>query len=234
MTNLYEKIASIDSRVKFLFFFSSILLLLSDYLYLILIVTLVSLMMFFLVKVHKSIYFKAFKYILMSMIIYSLTVYFIIHDVKIFDIFLFNIRLLGMSTACMAFFVMTRPFEIIQVLRYLKIPEGLTLALGIGFRFIPIILEELNIIITAQKARGMFVTRDFNSLRNISLFIFSVTVSLPHLILIKGLNTWYTLNLRAFSLNSKQSEFHYQHTFLNYIVLLYSLCLVFIYLFQII
>ncbi|HII06152.1 MAG TPA: hypothetical protein HA349_02195 [Methanotrichaceae archaeon] len=46
---------------------------------------------------------------------------------------------LTLTLSSIAFFVMTKQFELMGALRSFRVPEGFIFSLGMGFRFIPII-----------------------------------------------------------------------------------------------
>jgi energy-coupling factor transport system permease protein len=64
-------------------------------------------------------------------------------------------RYVAVGLSAIVFFEITTPAELVEAGHSLRLPRGLTIALGTGLRFIPIVVEESSRVVTAQRARGI-------------------------------------------------------------------------------
>jgi energy-coupling factor transporter transmembrane protein EcfT len=68
-----------------------------------------------------------------------------------------GIWIISLSTCGIIFLMNTAPKDLVYGLRTLKLPYTLAFSLMVGFRYIPLIQDNTNAVIIAQKARGLEV-----------------------------------------------------------------------------
>jgi energy-coupling factor transporter transmembrane protein EcfT len=142
------------------------------------------------------------------------------------DVFFLIISILKWSVVILtsiAFFVITRPFELVYALRGLKLPEGFVFAIGISFRFIPIIFEEIDKITLAQKARGLYYGKGIEKLFRLPSTIKALTIPLIVEILRKTWTVWLALNIRGYVLGKKRYNLRFKPSIINFIFISYSI-----------
>lgn len=222
-TSLY----GIDPRVKVIWLVSSTSVYFTNNIFLILLVLIISGIAFFLSKSYKTLYVKGFYYVLAF---FSFVFIFVmLTSGQKSDVLFVLVSILKWSAVILtsiAFFVITRPFEVMQALRGLKVPEGFVFALGISFRFIPVLLEEIEKITLAQKARGLYYGKGVKKIFRLPTIIKSLTIPLIVETLRKTWDVWLALNVRGFGLGKKRKNPRFKPSILNFAFLLYSICII--------
>jgi len=99
-----------------------------------------------------------------------------------------------------ALFALTGPYELVEVLRWARAPEGLTFSLGVGFRFIPFVFDEFRSVSVALRSRGMAPGVRLGDaamwVRMIQILLFAVLAG----VLQRTADMWLAMNVRAFRL----------------------------------
>ena len=220
LDSLYE----IDPRVKLVWLISSMSVYFTDNIFIILAVLLISSSIFLLSRAYKTIYGKGFYYILVIFLLVFMVGTLTSNQTS--DIYFISLVLLkwsGMILTSIAFFVITRPFELIDALRGFKLPEGFVFALGISFRFIPVIFEEIEKITLAQKARGLYYGKGFGKLFRLPVAIKALIIPLIVEVLRKTWDIWLALNIRGYVFGKKRRTLRFKLSILNLSFLFYSI-----------
>jgi energy-coupling factor transporter transmembrane protein EcfT len=113
---------------------------------------LASFILFFSSNARESIYFKViYIFIPLMVAIFLLGIWEAGGLNDLFDLHLVILKWIIIALISITYFVVTKPFEIVEAFNKFKFPASASFALGIGLRFIPIIFEEWQKIVTAQK-----------------------------------------------------------------------------------
>ena len=224
---IYKKIINVDARIKMLWLFSSATVFLTNNIILLGIIMTGTLLLFVFSKAHKTIYMKGFIYSLVFIVILFLLSFIESPEQGLLNasilISKWSIIILASST----FFVITRPFDLIYSLRSLKVPESITFALGIGFRFIPIIFEEGERVLLAQRARGLDAKKGLYKIFSLPKIIFSVSIPLIAGMLFRFHEMWIAMAVRGFEAGKKnQKVLFFEWDWSNIILLFYSILVV--------
>lgn len=75
------------------------------------------------------------------------------------DVFIGMLRILSLTVLTISLFLSLNALELVTGLTYFKVPFRIALALGIGFRFIPIILDEAKRTRLVRRQRGLMFSR---------------------------------------------------------------------------
>lgn len=185
--------------------------------------TISSAAMFLSSGAHKTIYMKALYYIFIFLIIlFVLATWGSGSEANIFDALTVISKWLTITLSSIAFFVMTRPFELMSAMRSFRIPEGFVFSLGIGFRFIPIIIESTEKILMAQKARGLYSGKGFKKILSIPTMINALTVPLIVEMLNRLWDMWLALMVRGFDISKRRRNSTLKLSASNLCILIYS------------
>jgi energy-coupling factor transport system permease protein len=133
------------------------------------------------------------------------------------------LKWLCLALSSIAFFVMTKPFELLSALRSLRFPEEIVFSLGMGFRFLPIIFESTERILMAQKARGLYSGKGLKKFFRIPIIIDALAVPLLIDILNRLWSMWLTLMIRGLNIERRHKRLRFTLSAPNIIVLVYSL-----------
>lgn len=223
-------LSEIDPRVKLLLLFSYGTTFLTDNLTLIIIACIIGIIIFILVEAHKSIY--KFGVLLMLLFLGIIGVVLLIRYLNSGDIIELKIGLLvilkwlSLISISVAFFVISSPYEIVFALQSIKVPKIAAFSVGIGFRFIPIVLEEFHTTLLAQKARGLNAERGIKLLGKIPLILKSITIPLLRNLFVKMDNMWISLNLKGISIESYFFREKSRFRVLDFLIATYSIALI--------
>jgi energy-coupling factor transport system permease protein len=169
---------------------------------------------------------KAFYYILsFFLVIFLLALWESMQPASIIFALTSILKWVAIVLSSIAFFVITKPFELLIALRSLRMPEGFVFSLGIGFRFIPIIFETAEKILVAQKARGLHVGKGIRRLFRLPLVIKAVVIPLIIEILNRLWLMWIALMVRGFELNKRNNP-SLKWSMSNIVIFIYSLIII--------
>ena len=132
----------------------------------------------------------------------------------------------SMFLATLTFFVMTRPFDLIYSLRSLRVPESITFALGIGFRFVPIIFEEGNRVLFAQRARGLGAKGGITGIFGFPKLLFSISIPLITGMLVRLHQMWIAMAVRGFGAGKSQKVLFFKWSWPNIVLFSYSVSII--------
>ena len=226
---LHDVIYELDPRVKVIWLVSCSSVYFTDNKLLISIIILVSAAMFIFSGAHKTIYMKAFYYIFVFLIaLFLLAMWESTEKMNVIYALTIISKWLAISISSIAFFVMTKPFELMTALRCFKVPEEYVFSLGIGFRFIPIIFESADKILMAQKARGLYSGKGFRKILRLPMVINALIIPLIIEMLNRLWDMWLALMIRGFDLGKSQRKIKLELSTSNLIVLSYSIIIVFV------
>ena len=111
-----------------------------------------------------------------------------------------------------ALFALTGPYELVEVLRWVRAPEGLTFSLGVGFRFIPFVFDEFRSVSLALRSRGMAPGVRLGDaamwVRMIQVLLFAVLAG----VLQRTGDMWLAMNVRAFRLGLARGSLSFRRT----------------------
>lgn len=224
INNSFEIVYVLNPHVKLIWLISCAFLFFTTNILLILLIVTVSAIMFVLSGAHRTIYMKGFIYI--SAFFASILLLAIFVSGHQGDLILAIISIskwTGIVLSSMAFFAMTRPFELMVALRSFKVPEGFVFALGIGFRFVPVVFDQIEKISMAQRARGLRLRNGLGRLTGIPIVIRALVVPLVIEILRRSWDTWLALNVRGFSLAKRRRQTAHETSMQDLLVLSYSI-----------
>lgn len=223
---IYKEIINVDARIKILWLFSAAMVFLTDNIIMLGVIFIGTMFLFTFSKVHKTIYMKGFLYSLIFFVILFLLFLFNSSEQDIANASISILKWSVIVLATLSFFVMTRPFDLIYSLRGLKVPESITFALGIGFRFIPIIFEEGNRVLIAQRARGLDIKKGFTRIFSFPKIIFSISIPLIMGMLFRLHEMWIAMAVRGFEAGKNQKVLFFNWNWSNIILLLYSVSII--------
>lgn len=224
---LHDIVYELDARVKVIWLISCAFVYFTDDKSLIFVITLVSAMMFIISDAYQTIYMKAFYYIFIFLIIlFLLAMWESTEKANVIYAMTIISKWLAISLSCIAFFVMTKPFELMTALRNFRVPEAFVFSLGIGFRFIPIIFESADKILMAQKARGLYSGKGFRKILRIPMIINALAIPLIIEMLNRLWNMWLALMVRGFDIRRSQRRMKLELSASNLIVLSYSIVII--------
>lgn len=223
-------IFNLDSRVKLLWLISCSGIYFTNNIIVVIIITFTSSIMFILSKSHKTIYIKALYYLIpFFIIIFFLALWESSEPVNIIIPITSILKFTALFLSSVAFFVMTRPFELLTALRSLKvIPQKFLFALGISFRFIPIIFETYEKIIIAQKARGLNAGKSIiRQILNLPIVIKALVIPLISEILHQLWLMWMALMVKGCNFNNRNNN-SLKWSIANIFILIYSFTIILI------
>jgi len=234
MNSTFEKqnqwLHEIDPRIKLLWLLSYVVVFFTDNLFLLIIACSIAITIFIILKSHRSIYRHAVVLMILFLSILGLGLlikYFINRDINELTAgALMIIKWLSIILSSVAFFVISSPYEIGIALRGFRVPKIAAFSVGIGFRFIPIVVDEFNVTLLAQKARGLDAERGFNSLRKVHLILKSLTIPLLRSLIIKMDNMWISLNLRGVKIESYLFKERGRFKAIDFLIASYSMGLI--------
>jgi energy-coupling factor transport system permease protein len=113
----------------------------------------------------------------------------------------------AIAAICVSFFVVTRPYDIMAGLKWLRLPSAFCLAVGMGFRFLPVIFEEMRRIVMAQRARGLGKEVGLQRLTHLPRNLAALIIPLLVGIMIRLDNLWLAMRVRGVDV-MKISEGH--------------------------
>ena len=223
---IYKEMIDVDARIKILWLFSAAMVFFTDNTILLGVIFIGTLLLFAFSKVHKTIYMKGFLYSLIFFVILFLLSLFNSSEQGIVNASISILKWSVIVLATLTFFVMTRPFDLIYSLRSLKVPESITFALGIGFRFIPIIFEEGNRVLIAQRARGLDVKKGFTRIFSFPKILFSISIPLIVGMLFRLHEMWIAMAIRGFEAGKNQKVLFFEWSWSNIVLLFYSVSII--------
>lgn len=136
------------------------------------------------------------------------------------------IRLSLLIISAISFFIYTSIVEIIYVFKKLRLPPQIGYSLGVGFRYIPISIDESFKVILSQKARGLKIS--LKNLKRINIIIQSLTVPIIIGLLRKIYTNWISLRMRGISPIDDFSKIKYKLQLLDVLIFLISFSIWFI------
>jgi len=220
---LHDIVYELDPRVKLIWLLSCSSVYFTDDKLLIAIITLVAAAMFIFSGAHRTIYMKAFYYIFIFLIaLFLLAMTESTEMMNVIYALTIISKWLAIAISSIAFFVMTKPFELMTALRSFRVPEAFVFSLGIGFRFIPIIFEAADKILMAQKARGLYSGKGFRKILRIPMVIKALIIPLIIEMLNRLWDMWLALMIRGFDLGKSRKRMKLELSASNLIVLIYS------------
>ena len=218
-----EIIYELDPRLKLIWLMSYALVYIIENRVLILVMALSSAFMFLFSGAHKTIYMKALYYIFIFLIILFLFITWGSGGgLDIISATIIILKWLIITLSSIAFFVMTRPFEIMSAMRSLRVPEAFVFSLGMGFRFIPIIIESSGQILMAQKARGLLSGKGIKMIFSLPVLVNALAVPLIIETLNRLWEMWLALVVRGFDLHKEHKKNKLKLSISNLAVLIYS------------
>jgi len=217
----------IDPRIKLIWLLSYTAVYFTENNLLIFIMTVSSAAMFLSSGAQKTIYMKALYYILVFLIIlFIIATWGSGSEANITYALTVISKWLTITLSSIGFFVMTRPFELMSALRSFRVPEGFVFSLGIGFRFIPIIIESTDKILMAQKARGLYSGKGFKKILSIPTTINALTVPLIVEMLNRLWDMWLALMVRGFDISKRRKNARLKLSVSNLCILIYSFAII--------
>ena len=221
--NWCDTLIKIDPRIKLVWLLSSGVVYFTLNVYLILTVLFCSLLFFILSKSHKTIYFTAFLY---SLVFFLLIFAIGFSELSILNNIIILARWFAIIFASIVFFVITDPYEIIIALRTFKVPESFTFSLGMGFRFVPIIIEETEKVILAQKSRGLNYGRGLANIYRIPFIIYAISIPLFIRIIFRVNEMLLALKTKGFAFKRRRRSYPVKISFLNILITIYSFSII--------
>lgn len=223
----YNTILSIDTRIKLIWFLSCTSVYFTNNPYLILIIMASGITGFVMSKSQKTIYMKGVIYIsIFFVLILFLAAWESLEVENLFNAILIISKWTAVISSSIALFTSTRPFDLVDALRSFRLPKGFTFALGIGFRFIPIIFEEGSKILLAQKARGLNAGRGISHIAKIPLVVYSVSIPLLRGMMMRLEYMWIALKVRGFELEKRRGAMIFNWSPPNIGLSVYSVCII--------
>lgn len=223
---LYE----IDPRIKLLWLLSYGIVFFTDNVFLLSIACVVAITVFILVEAHRSIYRHGFIIMLSFLVITGVFFwvrYLIYLNTKELIVgSLMILKWLSIILSSIAFFVMSSPYEIGFALQSLRVPKIAAFSVGIGFRFIPIVLNEFYMTLLAQKARGLNAERGIRSLIKIPLILRSITIPLLRTLIKKMDNMSVLLSLRGIDVKGYLFREENKFRVMDFLIFSYSIILI--------
>ena len=224
---LSDIVYELDPRIKVIWLISCACVYFTDNILLILTITFISAAMFVISGAHKTIYMKVFYYVLIFFsMLFLLAMWESTETTSVIFALTAISKWLAIVLSSIAFFVMTKPFELMTALRSFRVPEGFVFSLGIGFRFIPIIFEASDKILQAQKARGLYSGKGLRKIIRIPMIINALTIPLIIEMLNRLWDMWLALMVRGFVLGKKRRKTKLVLSVPNLIVLSYSVIII--------
>lgn len=217
-----HQIISIKPIIKFFWFISSLAVFFTGNIFIVFLITLVSLVLYIATKSYKTIYnFALYGFIPLVIVILILGLSGTPGREEIIFTFVSIMKWLALGFTAIVFFVIMRPFEIIEVLNKFRIPRGIGIALNAGFRFVPIILEEWQKTYIAQKARGL---PSFSILKLNKLPFIINALSVPLLINIsqRTEDMYFALKMKGFAFNRQLTTKMKSLSIFDILTLMYS------------
>lgn|GEM_PF-1376471 len=222
-----DMVYDIDPRIKLIWLLSYTAVYFTENNLLIFIMTVSSAAMFLSSGAQKTIYMKALYYILVFLIIlFIIATWGSGSEANITYALTVISKWLTITLSSIGFFVMTRPFELMSALRSFRVPEGFVFSLGIGFRFIPIIIESTDKILMAQKARGLYSGKGFKKILSIPTTINALTVPLIVEMLNRLWDMWLALMVRGFDISKRRKNARLKLSVSNLCILIYSFAII--------
>ena len=221
-----HQIISIKPIIKFFWFISSLAVFFTDNIFIVFLITLVSLVFYIATKSYKTIYnFALYGFIPLVIVILILGFSGTPSQEEIIFTFVSIMKWFALGFAAIVFFVIMRPFEIVEVLSVFHIPRGIIVALNAGFRFVPIILEEWQKTYIAQKARGL---PSFSILKLHKLPFIINALSIPLLINIsqRTEDMYFALKMKGFTFNRRLAIKAKSLSIFDILILMYSLVII--------
>jgi len=203
----YKFVLRLDPRVKLVWLLSSMGAFFADSPTVVGIFLVVALLGLLIAYFHSGIYRMALIYLVVVCgAVYLFAIWDLGLDRGIQQATMFSLRLAAIGLAAIDFFALTRPFELMSGLQGFRVPRSITVSLGIGFRFLPIVLQEGRQILLAQRARGLYTGRGFARLVRMPAIVYYTALPVL-LIMLRRLNeVLVALYLRGVSGNWEVPE----------------------------
>jgi len=221
-----HQIISIKPIIKFFWFISSLAVFFTDNIFIISVITFVSLVLYITTKSYKTIYnYALYSFIPLVIVILILGLSGTPSQKEIIFTFVSIMKWFALGFTAIVFFVIMRPFEIVEVLSIFHIPYGIIVALNAGFRFVPIIFEEWQKTYIAQKARGL---PSFSILKLYRLPFIINALSIPLLINIsqRTEDMYFALKMKGSFFNRRLATKAKNFSIFDIITLVYSLAVI--------
>ncbi|MFX1294474.1 MAG: energy-coupling factor transporter transmembrane component T family protein [Promethearchaeota archaeon] len=110
---------------------------------------------FVIIIIVLNIFFNAIPGSEEEILFYLWYPYIPIRRLAVYYAFKVGIWVLTLSTCGLIFLITTQPKDLVYGLRKLKLPYTIAFSIMVGLRYIPLIQENTNSVILAQKARGL-------------------------------------------------------------------------------
>lgn len=217
-----HQIISVKPIIKFIWFISSLAVFFTDNIFIISLITFVSLVLYVVTKSYKTIYnYALYGFIPLVIVILILGLSGTPGQEEIIFTFVSIMKWFALGFTAIVFFVIMRPFEIIEVLSMFHIPRGIITALNAGFRFVPIIFEEWQKTYIAQRARGL---PPFSILKLHKLPFIISALSIPLLINIsqRTEDMYFALKMKGFTFDRRLTTKAKSFSIFDIITLMYS------------
>ena len=223
----------IDPRVKLLWLLSYVAVFFTNNLNIVVVAFLFSLIFFILTGAARSIY----RYAVIIMVIFSgiIGIVYAIRTVTIGETgelligFTIILKWLSITLSSVAFFVISSPYEISSAMQSLKVPKIAAFSVGVGFRFLPVVLDEFHKILLSQRARGLGAERGLKILIKLPLVVRSITIPLLRNLFNKMENMWLSLSIKGISAKEYIIQIIQEKknfTFLDFIMICYSILII--------
>ncbi len=220
-------ILALDSRVKIFWFLCvSISIFLSDNIFILLSILFVATVGLFGYRERGAIYEIGRTYLAIYFLI-ILLISFLLQDQYTFNGFInatiLSLRLITLALIAIVYFQYTRETEFIEALHVLWVPNLIALAVGVAIRFIPVIFEETQRILMAQRARGLATGRGLRVIKRIPTIIRALAMPLFVASWKRANDLVIILHLRRISPSRRQIQRSFNVTLGNILVIIYTL-----------
>ncbi len=139
-----------------------------------------------------------------------------------------SLRLVAMVGAFSIFFALTPPEDFILMLESLKVPALISFSFSLALRFIPVMAEETQRIIDAQRSRGLKVDSR-NPIRRLKMMM-PIFIPLIILSIKKSMEVAEALETRCFDPNAKRTSIiELKMTMRDYLIIALSLAILLAY-----
>lgn len=132
-------------------------------------------------------------------------------------------RLALVIVSALFFFVYSNVVEIIYLMNKMKVNPYIGYSIGIGFRYIPIILNDSQRVVLAQRSRGMKFS--IFKLKKIKIAIESLIIPMLNSILRRIYMNLIAMKVRRINPEDKVEEYKYKTTLFDYFSIIFSLVL---------
>jgi hypothetical protein len=147
-------------------------------------------------------------YTSVAILIIGAIAWFFSSDLLLVNIVLNLLRWISLIIISVIFFSSINLFEFVSSLVFLKIPTKIAIAIGVGFRFLPVIIDESKKVAKIQNQNG--ISLSFNSIRKLGLLTVLNKILSPLLVSILRRTDSISISVTIQQIEKRTKDFNFK------------------------